>query len=361
MRIPATLLLLTFTVLEGAELTTEEAFQEILVRHQKIESYFAVYEGEAPGGKTVKAAISYHGPSQMASVHTQFQIDGQMVAAPLQAITPELGLVMSGQNAIHLKDASSILQQLTRVAALLFPNKEQPLGTWSPALSMTKETMAAQLTITYQPQMPWIRGRLPKGTTHAVDGEFTIFTTPEGSVSKVQSATGILQSQSFPNQDGDRTLVLKELQTNLSTAEVSTFINGFVPSNLEEMSMRSHPLLANLQHQILTEFVIEVDEGQSSYREFSKLIPSFKPLLNDYFNAIYPTDFWPRPDEEKAFSEEQMLKLREEVKTEWDFDSFQPEKLHPKTSDGEMVAKLLTTTFKDEFLAFLQDRTTLPR
>ncbi|MGJ8726187.1 MAG: hypothetical protein ACSHYB_16645 [Roseibacillus sp.] len=354
---PLSLLLSLATSLLGAEPSTEEVFEELLARHQKLGSYFAAYEGKAPGGKTVTAAISYHGPSQMASVHTQFSIDGKIVAAPLQAITPQLGIVMSGQNALHLKDAPLILGPLAKVAGVLFGGKERPLGTWTPALSMTKDTMAAQLSISYQPQMPWLYRKLHADTTYVVDGDFIIFTTPDGCTSRVQSATGILQRQNFPNDEGDRTLVLKELQTDLSADEISTFINGYIPANLEAHSMRSHPLLANLQHQMFVEFVAFVEASRTSELQVSKRLEEAKPLLHDYFNALYPSDFWVRPDEEAAAHELRMEKVRSVVKSQWDANGLTPEGLHPTTMDGELAAELLTSTLKKEFLLFLENKT----
>ena len=344
----------------GSQPSTEKVFEELLARHQEIESYFAVYEGAAPGGKTVKAAISFHGPAQMASVHTQFAIDGEVVAAPLQAITPELGIVMSGQDALQLKDATLILGPLARIAKLLFESKKQPLGTWSPALSMTKETMAAQLSITSQPQMPWLHKELPAGTTHVVDGKFTIFTTPDGCVSQVQNATGILERQNFPNDQGDRTLVLKELQTNLSPDEISTFISGYLPANLEVRSLGSHPLLANLQHQMLTELVASVDAGHSSYEKVSTMTPQLKPLLHEYFNAIYPPDFWKKTGKPNSYREMQAEEIQKFVKEQWQTNGLKPEALKPKTKDGRMVADLLTTILKNEFFVFLENKATPP-
>ena len=359
MRILANLgVLLALATSLRAEPSAKEAFAELLARHQKLESYFAVYEGSAPGGKTVKAAISFHGPAQMASVHTQFKIDGKVVAAPLQAITPELGIVMSGQDALQLKDTPLILGPLSKIAELLFEGKERPLGTWSPALSMTKDTMAAQLSITSQPQMPWLHEELPEGTTHVDEGKITIFTTPEGCISHVQNTTGILERQNFPNEQGDRTLVLKELQINLSPAEISTFIKGYVPANLEVRSLGSHPLLANLQHQMLTELVAYVDAGQSSYDKISALTPQLKPLLHEYFNAIYPTDFWSQTGKENTLHGKRKEELRRMVESQWQANGLKPEGLKPKTKDGRMVADLLTTILKNEFLTFLENKTT---
>ena len=348
--------MLVLATSQGGELSTEEVFDELLARHQKTESYFAVYEGEAPGGKTITAAISYHGPSQMASVHTQFFLDGEIVAAPLQATTPELGIVISGQNALHLKDASPILEQLTKVAVLLLPDKKRPLGTWTPALSMTKETMAAQLSISYHPQMPWVRDRLPLESTHEAVGNLTVFTTPEGCVSKVQSTTGILESQNFPNDEGDRTLVLKELQTGLSADEIAAFIKGYVPADLDVQSMRDHPLLAYIQRQMLVKFVAFVDNSDLTSTEVSTLLQKIKPLFKDYLNTIYPPDFWLQPDGRTACHEERMKELREVAESQWKNNGLQLEGLHPQTQGGEMAAKILTSGLKREFLIFLDNK-----
>ena len=285
----AWLVLTTFS--QGAERTTEEAFAAILAHHQRLESYFAVYAGEAPGGKTVTAAISFDGPSGMASVHTQFMINGEIVAAPLQAITPELGIVISGQEALQLKDAPFILDRLEKVADSLFHENERALGIWTPALSMTAETMAAQLSITSQPQMPWLREKLPEGTTHLFDGEFTIFTTPEGCTFRVENSTGILQRQNFPNEQGDRTLVLKELQTDLSPEEISTFISGYVPANLQVRSLREHPLLAHIQQQMLREFIALIDQQQTVDSEITQTVEKGGAPFAGLLQRHLPTRF----------------------------------------------------------------------
>ena len=85
-----------------------------------------------------------------------------------------------------------------------------------------------------------------------------------------------------------------------------------------------------------------------------------EPLLQDYFNAIYPPDFWPKPGEDSAVYQGQMKQLREVVRSQWDANGLKAEELHPKTKKGEMAADLLTSTLRKEFLSFLDNKTTNP-
>lgn len=230
MRIFGYLIILLASVTSlSAQQSTEKVFQEILARHQEVKSYFAVYEGDAPGGKSLNAAISFHGPGKIASVQLQLLIDGKVVAQPFQAVAPDLGLIVGGSKTLQLKDTQVILEKLVNVLTSFFETDAPPIEAWRASLFMSADSMNARLGFPVSLSMPWVDIKLPEGTTHSVDGELTIFTTPNGSVSHVQTATGILKYQNFPNEEGDRTLVLKQLQTDLSEEEIFEFTRVSTP------------------------------------------------------------------------------------------------------------------------------------
>ncbi|GHC60287.1 hypothetical protein [Roseibacillus persicicus] len=344
----AVLCLLTLSL--RAEPSTEEIYTEILNRHQELENYFAVYEGEAPGGKTLLSAISFHGSAKMASVHTQLFIDDELVVQLLQATTPDLGIVLNGEMALHLKDAQLILQKLGDILALLYSDNDAHLGLWSPALSLSKEMMSSQLTISSKPLLPWTSEGLPAGSKHTTEGKLTVFTIPGGSTYRVQTATGILQQQNFPNEDGDRTLVLKELQTDLSAEAISGFIKEFIPNTLKEENLRNHPLFAAVQGQMLNGLVEKVDSGELPLPLLRERLEKARPLLDSYFTAVYPAEFWKEQE-----GEQQVI-----VEEQWQLMGLASQPVQAKSEEGKAAAALLVETFKKEFSAFSANQTVSP-
>ena len=343
------------------EADASEVFDELLTTHNQLDSYFAVYEGTAPSGKSINAVVAYHKEGNLSAVQAQFLANGIIVAAPLQVTMPQLGIVINGGSTAHLHDAHVIIEKLLEVFSSLQLDDENPLGSWSPALSLSKETASAQLTISAIPQVPWLHDELPNNTTYVESDKHITFTTPDNATYEIQSETGILQRQNYPNEQGDRTLILKELEIGLSEIEITTFISQLIPSGLPKVSFRKHTLFTHVQTSVLQRLVDLVDSKTITPQQVKESLQEFSSEIEDYLTFIYPdapsmvatTANWKSVIEESLDmdAQEQMKFITQKISTHWEIDStLNASLLQPQSEAGKKTTIILATEIRDRFL-----------
>ena len=340
---------------QGAEVTAKEAYHQLLENYETLDSYFAVYDSKAPGEKELTAAVTFHGPAQMAAVQAQLKVKGEIVGEIFQAYTPELGFFMSGPQVLHLKDTPLIVEKLFDIAESILGEAPHHLEIGSPSLYLTKESILSQLSIGTSSKVPWCDEEISEKTTYSEQGDLAIFVTPDGATLHIQEETGILEFQSFPNEEGDRTLVLKELDVGLSEEEVLEFIRASLPQDLKEVSLRDYELFTSLQSQILGVFVKSGDEDKLTPERMQQHLVEAKPAIADYFNASYPPEFWKTAVAEASVNEDKDAQgkiLKEMVAKLSTTQVIKAGQLNAKTDNGRAVAQVIANTFRDEFTAF---------
>lgn len=282
------------------------------------------------------------------------------MAEMFQAYTPELGFFASGPEVLHFKDSPEILKKLTAILASIGDDEPSPLKIAGPAFFLTKESMNSQLGMGTTTNLPWWNGSLPDKTSVTEKEELTIFETPEGSEFQVQTETGILHYQNFPNEKGDRTLTLKDLQTDLSEEEIQEFIRASLPAKLKIMSLRDLPLFANIQNQLFSVLVLVVDEGHCTVKELEERLSGAKPAFRDFFNTAFPPEFWEHKLAESpaaADQDEQENFRKGLAQKQWQKYGLKAAQLGGKTEQGKAAAKLLAETYQEIFLEFSLEKT----
>lgn len=352
--------LLASSPLLGQEATASEAYDELLARYQKLESYFAVYDSQAPGNKQLTAAICFHEPGNMAAIQAEVRIEGVVVAEIFQAYTPELGFFASGPEVLHFKDTPEILEKLIAIFAVIGDGDASSFKVAGPAFFLTKKSMNSQLVMGSTTKLPWWDGPLPEKTSVAEKEELTIFKTPEGAEFRVQTETGILKYQNVPNEEGDRTLTLKDLQTDLSEEEIQEFIRASLPPKLKIKSLRDLQIFTNIQNQFFGALVLAADEGHTTAEELEERLTKAKPAFTEFFNTVFPPEFWESKLAESPAEEDQdeQENFRKELAQNlWQTYGLKAAQLEGKTEQGKAMAKLAAETYQKNFMEFAIEQT----
>ena len=347
---------------EEKNLNLAETLTQVRENHSKLESYYAVYEGTAPGGKSINAVIVHHKKGKLAAVQAQFLVNGKIVAAPLQVSTPNLGLVLGGSHLVNLHDTHDVLGKLSSVLAILYGEPKFSLGDWAPALSLSKETAAAQLTLTADAQVPWLRGTFPKETTVTQLENHLSFQTPDQALYQVQSQTGILQRQTYTNQGHERTLILKSLETNLSEEEISAFIDKIIPPDISVKSIREHALLIQLQLSSLQQIINSIESQTLTLTQVKERLAKSDSAIKRYLLTIYPDaanqiagpDKWKEAIQTLSTKEQSGLakELAHVVRNGWKTPLLLDQTtLLSREEDGKKAANLLIEKFNTIFLS----------
>ena len=347
---------------QGEEQSTSEVFEELLTTHNQLESYFAVYEGTAPGGKSINAVITCYPKANITAIQAQFLIGGRVVAEPLQVTMPKLGIAINGSEALHLHDANLILGELGKAFSSLYSNNNEPLGRWSPALSLSKENASAQLTFSPNLYVPWLRGELPENTTYVKSDKHVTFITPDNATYQVQLKTGILERQNYPNEEGDRTLILKELQLDLSEAEIEAFASQLIPPNLPKTNFREHSLFSQIQLDVIQRLVNLVDNNIVTVAQVQERLQAAKYEIEDYLAIAYPeapsmiTDrtSWENTIEQILDEDEdkQATLLIEKISENWRTNvTHEASQLTTQSAAGKKAAGILANEIRERFLA----------
>lgn len=345
-----------------ASLTGEKSeilLEELTTAHAKVGSYFAHYQGESADGKSINAVFAFHEAGQMAALEAEFIVDGSVVAAPLQIVTPAYGLIYGGEDPQHFHDVDVIIRKLDEVAEILCGSHRDKLDTWSPALFLTDQTAKAQLSLSGQRKLPWKDADWKEITAAQKENDIVTFQTPEGANYAIDAKTGILKEQNFPNEQGDRTLVLKELLVNLSEEEIRAFIETLVPKQLEKTSFRESPLFNQLEAQTVNRFISLVDDKTLSLNEAEKRVSAVNQILMGYLSltqpnaarVIAPLSEWDAAIESLGEVKSRESELRSKMEPKLDaLEVFNYQTIENETTDGAMAAFYWTRNLDSAFL-----------
>lgn len=343
---------------QSQDLNLEDRLEQLHTEHRKLESYFASYQGTAPNGKSLTAVIAYHGEAKMAAVQAQFKLNGEVVVTPLQATTPELGMVLFDELILQMPDAETWVASLTETASALYSDESKALGNWGPVTALSRERAEVHLNIAVNRRLPWLLEDLPEGTTFREEDENLLFETPDGASYRVHSQTGLLIAQRYPNEEGERTLTLIEQKINLPAAEIEARIESLVPAETKRISIKEHPLFFQLQEQSARQVVTMVEEENLTIDGLKARLK--RARIREYLEETFPNAYQLVASEEKwkkalAATEgldDRTTLLTQKITLDWEGAKYlEAARLMPQTDAGKTAAELLANHIREAFLS----------